>query len=446
MQLEYGGQRLTIAAGDFVIGSDPDASLRLAGPSVLPRHAVLRLAPDAHLVILPAAPDAIVEINGTRIGPEPTPLMHGDRIGIGDQEIRVSDPGRGGETRVLSALSAEEGRLELGSSGPATRRSGPAGRLVSLTDGREYSLNTAPFVLGRDAQAQVVIASPDASRRHAEIATVPDGDVLVDLSTNGTYVNTSRISGRHRLKALDVIRIGAEEFRYYPAPVVPPPPPTGPPTGAEYRLGDTLIGMPSAPKMPAVKRPAPSAIKPLAVLLVKKGSAKGERLPVFSPAVNIGRAEYNDVRLTDPSVSASHGKLQLREGVWTLTDLGSTNGTAVDGIPVTDEAPLSPGTVITLGEIDLLFEPHDGRVTRDAPTAMMPKVVAEPAPEPMPASAPIAAAVPPPPSSPIVIPRAEPLPPPVSSSNPPARRSNTVALVIGVIVVLAALAALAFLI
>src|SRR5262249_10548365 len=178
------------------------------------------------------------------------------------------------------------------------------------------------FVFGRDAQAEVVIASPDASRRHAEIASIPDGDVLVDLSTNGTYVNGKRVSGRHRLKPLDVIRIGAEEFRYYPAPTPPPESPAAPPPGAAYRLGDTLVGMPSGPTMPAVKRPAPSAVKPLAVLLVKKGAAKGQRFPVFTPTANIGRGEYNEIRLADPSVSANHGKLQLREGVWTLTDLG----------------------------------------------------------------------------------------------------------------------------
>ena len=108
-----------------------------------------------------------------------------------------------------SAVANEEAGTGLGSAGPAVRKSGPPARLVSLTDGREYNLEAAPFVLGRDAQAEVVIGSPDASRRHAEIASVPDGDVLVDLSTNGTYVNGSRVSGRHRLKALDVIRIGA---------------------------------------------------------------------------------------------------------------------------------------------------------------------------------------------------------------------------------------------
>jgi hypothetical protein len=251
------------------------------------------------------------------------------------------------------------------------------------------------------------------------------------------------VSGRHRLKALDVIRIGAEEFRYYPAPTPPAEVPAVPPPGAGYRLGDTLVGIPSGPKMPAVSRPAAASPKPLAVLLVKKGPAKGQRLTVFSPSANIGRADYNDIRLADPSVSASHGKLQLREGVWTLTDLGSTNGSAVDGIPVTDETPLSPGTVITIGDIDLLFEPRDERVPREPPTSTLPKAAPPSAPEPTPPPAPSPApAVGSLPSvGAVLVPKA------VHASRPgkPARSSNRVALVIGIVVVLAALAVLVFL-
>ena len=53
--------------------------------------------------------------------------------------------------------------------------------------------------------------------------------------------------------------------------------------------------------------------------------------------------------------------LQLREGVWTLTDLGSTHGSAVDDEPVTEETPLSPGATIRLGEVGISFEPNDER-------------------------------------------------------------------------------------
>ncbi|HEV8150817.1 MAG TPA: FHA domain-containing protein [Gemmatimonadales bacterium] len=107
--------------------------------------------------------------------------------------------------------------------------------------------------------------------------------------------------------------------------------------------------------------PRPSA-PPLAVLLVRHGQLRGERLLVRGPVVNIGRAAYNDLRLPDPSVGASHARLQLREGVWMFSDLGSTQGSAVDGEPVTGEAPLPPGALLSLGEVQLSFDPRDATV------------------------------------------------------------------------------------
>src|SRR3989449_9939580 len=69
----------------------------------------------------------------------------------------------------------------------------------------------------------------------------------------------------------------------------------------------------------------------LASFLVRSGGLAGQRLSVKTPVVNIGRADYNDLVVPDPSVSTSHAKLQRREGVWVLVDLDSTNGTFVDG-------------------------------------------------------------------------------------------------------------------
>ncbi|MGE0555589.1 MAG: FHA domain-containing protein [Gemmatimonadales bacterium] len=367
MQLQYGEHRITVAAEALAIGSDAAAAIRLAGASVAPRHAVVRRSGST--AILEPTGGGAIAINGTPIGRDPTPLFHGDRIAIAGHEILVLDESTEGQaTQVLEAPAARQ-RSEAP---PA------ASRLVNLSDGREYQVNVAPFVFGREATSAVVITSPDSSRRHAEIVNRPDGDVLVDLSSNGTFVNGTRVSGRHELKALDVIRIGAEEFRYYPAPSRPEPPVA--PEGAAFRLGDTLVGLPqlSMPQgtgRPAAERAAPT---PLASLLVKKGQLKGDRVSITTPVVNLGRAEYNDVRLPDPSISASHAKLQLREGVWMIADTGSTNGTLVDDIPVSDETPLSPGSVIGLGEVRLLFEPRDKGGAKAAGT----QVLRPPAPEP----------------------------------------------------------------
>lgn len=375
MHLEYGGQRISVAAGDSLIGSDVAADLLLGGDAVLPRHAVVRKS-GRHLVILPATAGARIVVNGSAVGTDPVPLLHGDRILVGTHEIRVADPDKAGPTRITAAAVA--------GSRSAPR---PTPRLVSLVDGREYLIDLVPFVFGRDAAAEVVVESADASRRHAELVVRPDGDVLVDLSTNGTFVNGERIDGRRVLKSLDVIRIGAEEYRYYSAGGASDVGTLQPP-GAAFQLGDTLMGLPRLPAQDR-PRPAPVAARPLANLLIRSGAAKGERLLVRSAAIGLGRGEFNEVRLDDPSVSAGHARLQLAEGVWTLTDLGSTNGTWVDDIPVEDDVALSPGAIIRLGEVRLSFEPLDERPARVTPTAAMaaPRI-SGPAPRPTPVKSP----------------------------------------------------------
>ena len=89
--------------------------------------------------------------------------------------------------------------------------------------------------------------------------------------------------------------------------------------------------------------PTAPTVAPLASFLVRSGALKGKRFPVKVPIVNIGRADYNDIVLADPSVSTSHAKLQRRDDIWVLSDAGSTNGTFVDDERATGEVALGPG-------------------------------------------------------------------------------------------------------
>jgi pSer/pThr/pTyr-binding forkhead associated (FHA) protein len=115
---------------------------------------------------------------------------------------------------------------------------------------------------------------------------------------------------------------------------------------------------------------------------VRRGQRKGERLTVRTPVITLGRGDFNEVRLPDASVSTSHARIQLREGVWVIADLGSTNGTAVDGEPVAEETPLTPGCTLRLGDFDLLFEPLDaGGGPAPAPAAAAAAGGAPPAPD-----------------------------------------------------------------
>ena len=386
IHLEIGGERYAIAAGETVIGSAPDNRVVLGGEGVRPRHAVVEATQPGLAAIRVAEMEAEVRVNGVRLGAEPTPLLHGDKIAIGSHELRVVDSARAGSTQLFDS-GAFADLVPPKSGKPAAGRTG--GRLVCLTDGREYAVGSGPLTLGRDASADVVVTGPDVSRNHAEIRAEPDGYVLVDVSVNGTYVNGERMGKRHVLARADVIRIGNDEFRFYAdtggAPAATPPEPpaqaTPPPAGARQRLSDTMHGIPIAAADSEQRRSTPPSpvAAPLASFLFRSGELKGRRLPIKVPVVNIGRGDYNDVIIADPSVSTMHAKLQRRDAIWILTDLGSTNGTFVEGERLTGEVPLGPGTTLKFGDVVALFEPLDESAPSDRPTStrMMPRIEAE---------------------------------------------------------------------
>lgn len=355
LSLELGGRRYPVAAGEVTIGSDQDSLFPLAGQGVAPRHAVVQGWADGSAAVRPIG-DAEVRVNGIRLGTDPIPLLHGDKLHVGEHEILVVDQKRVGSTQVFAAIDVPLGT----GSESAPARPMTSGRIVSLADGREYLIGERPIVLGRDAASDIVVPGNDVSRRHAEIHPRPEGYVLIDTSVNGTYVKGERVAGELRLERGDIIRLGPEEFRFY-ADAAPRDPRHTPPVGAEHQLNDTLFGLPAVPEAEEPDPAQPAA--PLASVLVRSGDAKGERHQIRVPLANLGRADYNDVVIADSSVSTMHAKLQLRGGVWILSDLGSTNGTFVDGELVDGEQPLGPGSTIRLGEVTLLFEPlHDEAV------------------------------------------------------------------------------------
>src|SRR5213595_2071833 len=410
--LELGGKRFTIPVGEVTLGSDASCAIPLSGAAVLPRHALLQGQADGQVIIRKVSPAADVLINGVRLGAEPTSLLHGDKVEVGGHELTFVDERRSGSTQFVKAFTPETaaGPPKAGVKPPAIGVTG--GRVVSLTDGREYVIAAASLVFGREAGCDVVVAGKDVSRRHAEIVQTPKGYLLVDTSTNGTFVNEERVEGQRILARTDVIRLGDEQFRFYvdaaPATAAPPPPPgpavsppqaappppapspgtqpvggsgqAAPPPGAGDRLRHTVHGL------EAYVPPSPRAAAggSLASFLVRSGGLAGQRLSVKTPVVNIGRADYNDLVVPDPSVSTSHAKLQRREGVWVLVDLDSTNGTFVDGDQVKGEMPLAPGASVRFGEIGLVFEPTDdaAAVAKGGSTRMMEVMTMEPAPKP----------------------------------------------------------------
>lgn len=86
-------------------------------------------------------------------------------------------------------------------------------------------------------------------------------------------------------------------------------------------------------------------------LVMERGPQPGETFPLDAPSHTVGRDPISDICISDPEVSRQHGLLiQIPKGGYKIQDLGSTNGTVVDGVRLTGEAyALQPGQLITLG-------------------------------------------------------------------------------------------------
>src|SRR5712691_8989851 len=191
--LELGGKKFTIPPGTVALGSDAGCAIQVGGADVLPRHALFEGTPDGQVVITKAVPEAEVLINGVRLGAEPTPLLHGDKIEVGGQELTFVDERRSGSTQYAQAVRLPDAAVPAKAAAKPGATGNTGGRVVSLTDGREYVITSTSLVFGREAGCDVVVAGKDVSRRHTEIVQTPRGYLLVDSSTNGTFVNEARV-------------------------------------------------------------------------------------------------------------------------------------------------------------------------------------------------------------------------------------------------------------
>ncbi len=96
---------------------------------------------------------------------------------------------------------------------------------------------------------------------------------------------------------------------------------------------------------PALRRPRRAA----EIVMVRSESQAGTRFMLKGVTV-LGRSPEADVHLDDPYASDFHLRLSLRDDEVTLQDLGSTNGTYVNGRRVTAPVPLNRGDAVQVGK------------------------------------------------------------------------------------------------
>jgi len=218
--------------------------------------------------------------------------------------------------------------------------------------GRIHLLRLGSNIVGREA-AEVLMQDKTISRQHARLEVTESGEILLEdlSSTNGTQIN-DRPLAPHLPRAVA--------------------------SGDQLRFGSVLttLLLPSSQQaLPVVQNPADLRTPSETSASLAPGSARQPRLieiradaPEGSPArvfllapgiTSFGRRPESTVVLQgDPYVSGSHAQLIAEDGAVRLVDVGSTNGTLLNGqqLAVDELVALSSGDLIVIGGSTLRFE------------------------------------------------------------------------------------------
>lgn len=204
---------------------------------------------------------------------------------------------------------------------------------------REYVLaEGATATIGRMENNDICIPEQHVSRQHAVINYRDGVFVLTDLgSANGTFVNDRRLDAPFPLASGDEIRLYVPVLNFSAAV-----------TAQDERLArehGTFI--------------TPSRRTGRGQLIITTGAQEGQTIPLLINKVTVGRATSKanwEIALQDPAVSRPHAQLAFVDGAWVVTDLGSANGTIVNGTPVSGKGrALRDGDIISFGATLVLF-------------------------------------------------------------------------------------------
>jgi pSer/pThr/pTyr-binding forkhead associated (FHA) protein len=113
-------------------------------------------------------------------------------------------------------------------------------------------------------------------------------------------------------------------------------------------------------------------------ILLEDGDGRKRSVPFAGADLTVGRAPESGLLLSDRDVSRRHARLHRSNGSVWVEDLGSANGTRVNGERIQGRRRIGPGDLVQIGGFDLAVEGADA----DAPDA------AAPAPPPLPGATP----------------------------------------------------------
>ncbi len=109
-------------------------------------------------------------------------------------------------------------------------------------------------------------------------------------------------------------------------------------------------------------------------LIVRRGPQPNQVYELSKDVITLGRDITNDIVINDPEVSRHHSRLTRTPGGYTLEDLGSTNGTFINGQRLAAARPLANGDMVGMGEtVTMAYEGAAVPVVRQEPLPTVPQ-------------------------------------------------------------------------
>lgn len=188
---ESTGEAIPLHYWETSIGRSTSCDIVLNYQTVSRFHSVISRRRNAW-VIFDTGSKAGIVLNGKRINKKAN-LSDSDRVGFGEMTYIFSAP-------------------DFGDNRKGEKR--PEYELVSMSNGKTFSLDGTFFTIGRGKDCDVYLNLPTVSRKHVELSFVDGKWRMKNFSSNGVYVNSKPCMDEKVLKSDDILDIGGAKIQF----------------------------------------------------------------------------------------------------------------------------------------------------------------------------------------------------------------------------------------
>lgn len=196
--------------------------------------------------------------------------------------------------------------------------------------GRVYILNQDTVQIGRGAKNDIIIIDNEVSREHCRLVRRDYGYEIFDLeSSNGTFINGQRVTEPWALPPECIVELGDS-------------------ITLEYKLEPDEADL-STSQLAILREEREETVPPSFLIVVTSSQPTPAVYPLEAATIEVGRGTTNNIIIVEPEISRNHLRLTFSRQGYMIQDVGSTNGTSLNGLILKEAQLLNDGDVIRIG-------------------------------------------------------------------------------------------------